>query len=133
MVGFFAFSFQDSDFPLAAYNGDIKAMQEMMDAKINPNARDSFGGTAMHASMFQKNLEVVKMLIAYGCDVNAVGIKNGYTPLHDGVWASNLEAIKLLIKAGANPKIKSKDGLTPYQKASKEGKSEIASYLKQFE
>jgi ankyrin repeat protein len=75
--------------------------------------------------MFQKNMEIVKLLLEHNFDVNAVGPQNGYTPLHDAVWADNMEAIKLLLDKGARTNIKGKDGLTPYGKAKKEGKKEI--------
>jgi len=79
--------------------------------------------------MFQKNMEIVRLLLEYKFDVNAVGPKNGYTPLHDAVWADNLEAIKLLLPKGAKTTIKGKDGLTPYAKAKKEGKTDIVTYF----
>jgi hypothetical protein len=96
---------------------------------VNPDERDSFGGTALHAAMFQKNPAIITLLIEHGFDVNAQGPANGYTPLHDAVWANNLEAIKILLAHGAKTDIKGKDGLTPYAKAKQENKPEIASYL----
>ncbi len=79
--------------------------------------------------MFQDNTEIIELLIDYGFDVDAVGPKNGYTPLHDAVWASNLEGAKVLIENGASTDIKGLDGLTPYEKAVVEGKTEMAKYL----
>jgi ankyrin repeat protein len=79
--------------------------------------------------MFQKNMEIVRLLLEHKFDVNAVGPKNGYTPLHDAVWADNLEAIKLLLVKGAKTNIKGRDGLTPYAKAKKEGKTDIVTYF----
>ena len=32
--------------------------------------------------VFQKKMEIVRLLIEYKFDVNAVGPQNGYTPLH---------------------------------------------------
>ena len=114
----------------AAYNGDIELVRKILKSNVNPDERDSFGGTALHASMFQKNTEIIMLLINHGFDVNAQGLSNGYTPLHDAVWANNLDAVKLLLKHGARTDIRGKDGLTPYEKALKEDKKEIAEYLK---
>ena len=61
----------------------------------------------------------------HGCDINAQGTGNGYTPLHDAVWADNGEAVNLLLDKGAKTNLKGKDGLTPYAKAQKEGKTKI--------
>jgi hypothetical protein len=114
----------------AAYKGDIELVNKILESNVNPDERDSFGGTALHAAMFQKNTEIITLLISHGFDVNAQGLANGYTPLHDAVWANNLEAVKILLKHGARTDIRGKDGLTPYEKALKEDKKEIAEYFK---
>lgn len=114
----------------AAYNGDIELVRKILKNNANPDERDSFGGTALHAAMFQKNTEIITLLIDYGFDVNAQGLSNGYTPLHDAVWANNLEAVKSLLKHGARANIRGKDGLTPCEKALKENKKEIVEYFK---
>lgn len=106
----------------AAYNGDIELVRKILNNNVNPDERDSFGGTALHAAMFQKNTEIITLLINYGFDVNAQGLSNGYTPLHDAVWANNLAALEILLKHMAKTDIRGKDGLSPYEKALKENK-----------
>lgn len=113
----------------AAHNGDIGLVRKLLKNNVAPDARDSFGGTALHAAMFQKNTEIIMLLINYGFDVNAKGLSNGYTPLHDAVWANNLEAVRILVEHGARTDIRAKDGLTPYEKAKKEGKTVIVRYM----
>jgi ankyrin repeat protein len=109
----------------AAYHGELQKVRDLLQKGANPDARDSFGGTALHAAMFQKNMEVVKVLLDHGCDINAQGTGNGYTPLHDAVWADNGEAVNLLLDKGAKTNLKGKDGLTAYAKGQKEGKTKI--------
>ena len=113
----------------AAHNGNINLVREILQTKPDPDIRDSFGGTALHAAMFQKNIEIVKLLIDAGYDVNAIGPSNGYTPLHDAVWANNVAAAQLLLQRGAQKNIKGKDGLTPLEKAIKENKTEMIRIL----
>jgi uncharacterized protein len=125
-----AIAFADDSLHKAAHSGDIESVRKILKTKVNPDARDSFGGTALHAAMFQKNLEIVTLLINYGINVNAQGPRNGYTPLHDAVWANNPEAAKILLANGAKTDIKGKEGLTPYEKAVKENKKEMAELLK---
>jgi len=120
---------QSAEIHKAAYNGDIVKVRELLKKGVNPDERDSFGGTALHAAMFQKNMEIVRLLLENRFDVNAVGPQNGYTPLHDAVWADNLEAVKILLNKGAQTNIKGKDGLTPYGKAKKEGRKEIVKHF----
>ena len=114
----------------AAYNGNIELVRKILKNNINLDERDSSGGTALHAAMFQKNTEIITLLINHGFDVNAQGLSNGYTPLHDAVWANNLEAVIILLKRGARTDIRGKDGLTPYEKALKEDKKKIDEYFK---
>lgn len=119
----------DDTVNLAAYHGNEERVIELLAQHPDPDARDSSGGTALHAAMFQKNINVVKLLIDAGYDVNAIGPKNGYTPLHDAVWADNLPALKLLVENGGDLTIKGLDGNTPLEKARAEGKESIVSYL----
>ena len=124
----FAFG-QSAEIHKAAYDGDIKKVRELLQKGVKPEEIDSFGGTALHAAMFQKNMEIVKLLLQNHFDINAQGTQNGYTPLHDAVWANNLDAIKLLLDGGAKTNLKGRDGLTPYGKAKKEGKADIVQYF----
>jgi ankyrin repeat protein len=120
------------DLELAAYNGEKQKVIDILKTKPNPDHRDSFGGTALHGAMFQKDVSIITLLLDYGFDPNAKGTQNGYTPLHDAVWASNHDAVKVLLERGSNPGIKNKDGLTAYQFALESKKSQIAEYIKKF-
>lgn len=113
----------------AAYNGDIITVRSLLQKPIDPDERDSSGGTALHAAMFQDNPEIIELLIEAGFDLNAQGHSNGYTPLHDAVWANNLENVRLLVQHGANITMKSKEGVTPYEQAVQENKTPLAVYL----
>lgn len=113
----------------AANEGRRADVVRLLATHPDPDARDSWGGTALHAAMFQDDLEIVRLLLAAGFDPNAIGPKNGYTPLHDAVWAGNLPAAKLLVEAGARLDIAGHDGLTPPAKAKKERKKELAAWF----
>ncbi|NOI79688.1 ankyrin repeat domain-containing protein [Vibrio tubiashii] len=115
---------------LAAYHGNEAQVMELLKTNPDPDDRDSYGGTALHAAMFQDNTRIVELLIEAGFDVNAVGPRNGYTPLHDAVWGNNLPALKILVENGGDTSIKGLDGNTPLEKAMAENKPEIVAYLK---
>lgn len=115
----------------AAYNGDEQKVIALLNQKVDPDARDSFGGTALHAAMFQNNLRIVELLLDAGFDINAIGPRNGYTPAHDAVWANNLPALKILVERGADLTIKALDGNTPLEKAKQEQKTKLVNYLLQ--
>jgi ankyrin repeat protein len=122
--------FSSEDLEKAAYDGDKAKVIEILQSKPDVNHRDSFGGTALHAAIFQKDVSIAALLLDYGFDPNAKGLKNGYTPLHDAVWANNVEAAELLLARGAAPAIKNKDGLSAYELAVKDGKEAIAGCIK---
>jgi|GEM_PF-1340247 len=117
---------------VAANRGEIDKVREILLTSPDVDARDSFGGTALHAAMFQSNMEIVEELIAYGYDVNAQGTSNLYTPLHDAIWASNLDAVKILIENGADLTIENNRGLTPIEKAYQDEKTEIYELLQSY-
>jgi ankyrin repeat protein len=109
----------------AAYKGDVEMVRRILATGPDPDVRDAFGGTALHDAIFQKNLEVIKLLLDYGFDINATVPSNGYTPLHYCVWTNNLPAVRLLLAYKADKTIKAKDGRTPVEKATKDGKREF--------
>lgn len=119
----------DDTVNLAAYHGNEQKVVELLAQNPDPDARDSSGGTALHAAMFQDNIGIVQLLVDAGYDVNAIGPRNGYTPLHDAVWADNLPALKLLVANGGDLSVRGLDGYTPLEKARAEGKEDIVTYL----
>ncbi len=122
-------TYASDDLHKAAHDGNVEQVKAILATHPDPDARDSFGGTALHAAMFQKDMEIVRLLLDYGMDVNAIGPKNGYTPLHDAVWGNNPEAAKLLLARGADRTIRNKSGQTALEKARSEGKEELVQIL----
>ena len=78
-------------------------------------AKRNDGDTPLHRA---GNLEVVKLLVAQGADVNAKN-KDERTPLHEMLWrergnASNtLEIVKFLVSNGADVNAQERYGYTP--------------------
>ena len=113
----------------ASYRGDLKTIQNILDSGVDPDVRDDLGATALHHSMLQPNVMVVKLLLDYGFDPNAV-TKSGYTPLHFAVAANNLAAARLLLQYGADKRIKNSEGLTPLDKARKSENGPLINLLR---
>jgi ankyrin repeat protein len=87
----------------AASRGDAGAVQRFLSSGLNVNARDPDGKTALHFAAQSKNLELVKLLIHDGADVNAKAFGN-VTPLMLSVdMAFGQPDIALeLVRAGAD-------------------------------
>ena len=113
----------------ASYKGDEGMVRTILAAGVDKDVRDSLGATALHISMYQQNLNIVKMLLDYGFDPNVKSTKTGSTPLHYAVATNNLGAAKLLIQYGAVISIKNNDGQNPVDKARKEGKAAMLKVL----
>ena len=113
----------------ASYRGDEKTVREILAAGADKDVRDAIGETALHLAMFQSNVEIVKLLLDYGFDPNAVAVKNGFTPLHNAVAANNAAAARLLLQYGANKRIRCNEGYTPLDMARKREKGDMVNVL----
>ena len=122
-------SFPPQAIIVASYRGDVEMVREILAAGPDKDIRNTSGDTALHVAMYQTNLLVIKLLLDYGFDPNAITVRTGYTPLHNAVAANNVEAARLLLQYGANKNIRGLDRLTPLDKARKEEKPALISLL----
>jgi ankyrin repeat protein len=81
---------------------------------------DQTGVTALDIAVFKNDTNTAAVLIAEKANVNHLD-KLGYTPLH---WAANIDfgdtqMLELLLRANADAKLRSREGLTPLQIATK--------------
>ena len=114
---------------IASYRGDENMVREILAAGTDKNVRDALGATALHAATYQLNLNVVKLLVDHGFDLNAQDTKNGYTPLHTAVAANNVSVARLLVQYKANKDIRDLNKQTPLEKARREDKQEMVRVL----
>ena len=83
------------------------------------DARSKNLDTSLDYATESGHLEIVKLLINAGADVNLTG-ENGWSPLHNAASISRkiaIDVVKILLDAGANPSARSGDGQYPYQVA----------------
>lgn len=99
----------------------MDVIRALLNAGADVSARDSAGGTALHAAASRGLLEASRMLLQAGSDGNAVDMGTN-TPLHrlgaagvDGQTSSDLAS--LLLEWGASLEIKNSEGLTPVSAA----------------
>lgn len=121
----------------AAKNGSIELVKLLIENGANVNARDKYGETPLHHSIYHSVLdetqsnnnvskeEIVKLLIENGADVNAKN-NNEKTPLH---YAESVTIAKLLINNGANINAKSKYGRNVLDYAQSQGNSDMVKML----
>jgi ankyrin repeat protein len=87
------------------------------------------GGTALIYASCSGHIDVVKLLIEAGADVNKKDKKNRYTVLMVASSAGQTEVAKLLIEAGANVNAQDNGGNTALLDASWRGETEIVKLL----
>jgi len=91
----------------------------------NINALNPAGLTALHfAAEHESNVEVVKVLISMGANVNFKG-SGGIAPLHLAATYGNVEIAKILISNGADVNVKEDNGMTPLHIAALAGKTSV--------
>jgi ankyrin repeat protein len=113
----------------AAATGRVARVKELL--KQNPELVHAFspdGWTALHLNF--GNLEIAKLLLDSGADINAVS-KNKLTatPLQGSVVMKNLELAKLLLDRGANVSPRGEEGTTPLHESAGSGQLDLLKLL----
>lgn len=65
------------------------------------DSTDEDGYTPLHRACYNNNVEIAKLLIQYGADVNARTLMQ-WTPLHSAAKWSNADCMALLLQHGAD-------------------------------
>ncbi|KAI8639198.1 ankyrin repeat-containing domain protein [Parasitella parasitica] len=110
---------------IAAGDGQVDRVRELLENGVEAGAHDEFGYTAMHAAVSYNQIEMVKFLIDSNVNVDIEDFEKD-TPLY---VAENVEMAQLLLDNGADPKHTNEDGITPAMAAYEEGWEEVAQLL----
>ncbi|EAY03713.1 ankyrin repeat protein, putative [Trichomonas vaginalis G3] len=101
--------FQDEEAAIEIWN--------QFQAEIDPCKPDEFGSTPLHAIAANGMVELLtEVLKKPGINVNVKTLSDN-TPLHFAAINGNNKIIKILLAAGADTKIKNKQGQTAYFEA----------------
>lgn len=65
------------------------------------DSKDEDGYTPLHRACYNNNVDIAKLLLQYGADVNARTVDQ-WTPLHSASKWSNAECVALLLQYGAD-------------------------------
>ncbi|RIA91204.1 ankyrin repeat-containing domain protein [Glomus cerebriforme] len=112
----------DNNIWVAAGNGDIQRVTELIRSGISPNSRDSNGYTPLAAATSYNHIDLIDFLISEGADVNIRDNDND-TPLY---VAENVKVAQKLLSHGADPFIINSEGKTPAQVAYEEEWFDVA-------
>ncbi|XP_013410662.1 ankyrin repeat domain-containing protein 49 [Lingula anatina] len=108
----------------AAENGEVDIVTELLqkDASLI-QAVDKDGYTPLHRAAYNGEMDVVKILLSQGADVNAQ-TKDGWQPIHSAARWNQVEVVSLLLQNGGNINAQTNGGQTPLMLAAsnREGK-----------
>jgi len=95
----------------AVKTGDRTAAMAMIDKRVDVNAPEADGTTALHWAVQQGDLDLVQRLIRAGANVKA---KNDYgsTPMSEAAVLARTPILEALLKAGADVESPNADGQT---------------------
>ena len=104
----------------AAEKMDRSRIRALLKQRVDVNAPQADGMTALHWATYQDDLELVKLLLRSGANVKAAS-RYGVTPLSLACTNGNGVMVELLLKAGADPNAPLPGGETPLMTAARTG------------
>lgn len=115
---------------LAAFFDQTSIAKLLLEKGADPNlhATNPSKVNPLHSAVAKENLELCKLLIDYGVNINAPQMQN-VTALHSAAHRGNLKLVKLLVENGANSKLEMDNGDTALSIAEKDGHKEVKAYL----
>ena len=99
--------------------------------KFNLNAVNYDGVPCLHIAASTAHLDIIKLLLKHGADVNAKAEKSGRTILHEAAWHGNLNLVKFLVshETTCNINAKTYDDYTAFDLARSHGHWNIVAEL----
>ena len=112
----------------AAREADTAAIRTLLQAKVDVNAAEGDGATALHWASYRDQLDAVDLLIRAGANVNAAN-DLGATPLWLASQNGSAATVRRLLEAGADANRALLAGETPLMVASRAGKADVVELL----
>ncbi len=113
----------------AAQHSDAATVQSLLKQKVDVNAPQGDGTSALHWAAFNDDLDIAKLLIASGANPKASTRIGGITPLYMAARNGSAPMIQLLLAAGADPNSATATGTTPLMMAASSGSGEAVKVL----
>jgi ankyrin repeat protein len=110
-----AFALTDDEqviFTDALRNGKVKVVKKYLDNGSATANEKSFAWSALQMAADKGQLEVVKLLVEKGAEVDYRHPVNKMTALHLAAYSGHDEVVKYLLSKGANPNLKMRGGVS---------------------
>ena len=119
----------DARLSIAAMQGDKDAVRSLLKERVDVNAPQGDGTTALHWAAYGDDPEMAKLLIEAGANVKASTRLGGLTPLLMAATNGSAAMIDLLLKAGADVNSTDAHETTPLMLAAASGSSDAVKTL----
>ena len=115
----------------AAFFGKPEAAKVLLEhgASVDAYTRNPFANQPLHAAAAGRHIEVCRVLLAAGADVNAAQ-HGGYTPLHEAAQHGDAEMTELFLSAGADPSLLTDAEETAADTAAAAGHADLADRIR---
>ncbi|KAK7423684.1 hypothetical protein QQX98_000874 [Neonectria punicea] len=110
----------------------LEVATELVKAGSNPNHAGYDGRSSMYWASFCSNVELVKLLIERGGDVNHQWRRDGNTAVSVAASKGNIGVVRVLVDAGADVGVKNKMGETALDVAIKLNMTKTARFLQEI-
>ena len=104
----------------AAKRNDAAQVRTLLRQRVDPNAKEGDGATALHWAAYHGNTAIADQLIAAGARVDAAN-DLAITPLALAAENGHAVIVERLLARGANPNAASDSGVTPLMRAARTG------------
>ena len=110
---------------IAAREGSSHAVRTLLEAHARIDWANQAGETALMHAAIQGHLEIVRLLLVRGAEVN----RSGWTPLIYAAVKGSVPIARLLLAYGANIDAGAPNGFTALMMAVRENHQELAAFL----
>lgn len=113
----------------AAMNGNVDTVKLLLKQKVDVNAAQGDGTTALHWAAFRDDLDLAQLLLQSGANVKAATRNGAITPLTMAARNGSAAMVGLLLKAGADANTTSANGTTVLMDAAVSGSADTVKLL----
>ena len=119
----------DSALADAAMRQDLPTVRTLLAQKVDVNAAQGDGTTALHWAVYNHRADLVRMLLAAGADVKAKTRLGALTPVMTAARSGDSAVLALLLNAKGDAVAPNANGTTPLMFAAGGGKPEAVTML----
>lgn len=116
----------------AICKGEDAAVRELIDDGADVQLTNVRGQTPLHLAALTDNVEVVRMLVSGGANVDGAEPAEQMRPLHNCAINGCLQVCECLLQHGADMNVANRQGDTPLHLAARHGRADIVRLLLDF-